>query len=187
MKKTIILLILIFLATSIASARTKRRTQARATVNNGWVRESVTDEYTTETSYIMCYYKNGDVHAIYFPHDGTLKIIELFDGLKYFDQTWDAAVYNNGRFSSKSTEVSMRIIRSKSDYDEEVLDQTVYYSSIDHAGDSFISAFFVDIEPEILKKSQSISFRWIDKLVYETFTININLSGFTKCYNSAIK
>ena len=187
MRRIIALLILLIVSSSVVYAQKKRTTKTRSTNKSGWVRHAVTDEYTTETNYIMYYYKDGLVHAVYFPEDEQLKIIRYYDGLKYFDQTWDAMMDNNGRLPSKTSDVSVRIIRTKTDYDEDEITKTISYTEVDRAGDSFFSYFFIAIEPDILKKAQSISFKWFDYLSYETFKINISLTGFTACYNSATK
>ena len=188
MKRTIVLLIILVFSSSIIQAQTRKskKTQKKSS-NNGWVTHKKTDEYTTETSYIMYYYKDGKVYAVYFPEDEELKVIKYFDGLKYFDQTWDALMDNNGYFPSRESEVSARLIRTKSDYDEDVYSETISYTDVDRVGQTFFSYFFFHIEPEKLKKAQSISFRWFDYLAYETFTLNISLSGFTACYNSSTK
>ena len=187
MKKIILLLILLVVSTSVISAKTKKRARSNSTNKSGWVKQAKTDEYTTETTYIMYYYKNGLVHAVYFPEDESLKVIKYYDGLKFFDQTWDAMMDNNGYLPSQNTDVSMRIIRSKSDFDEQEFYKTISFTDVSTPGEPFFSFFFVDVEAAELKKAQSISFKWYDKMDYNKYAINISLTGFSTCYNACIK
>lgn len=187
MKKIILLLILIVVSTNVISAKTKKRARSNTTNKSGWVKQAKTDEYTTETSYIMYYYKNGLVHAVYFPEDESLKVIKYYDGLKYFDNTWDAMMDNNGQLPTKSADVSMRIIRTKTDYDEQVFFKSIYFTDVSAPGEAFFSYFFVDVDAADLKKAQSISFKWYDTMDYNTYAINISLSGFASCYNSCVR
>lgn len=187
MKKIILLLILLVVSTSVVTARTKKRARTGSSTKNGWVKQTKTDEYTTETSYIMFYYKNGLVQAVYFPEDEMLKVIKYYDGLKYFDQTWDAMMDNNGRLPDQYADVSMRIIRTKTDYDEQEFYKSISFTDVSTPGDPFFSFFFVSVDAADLKKAQSISFKWFDKMDYDTYAINISLSGFTTVYNACTR
>ena len=187
MKKIILLLVLLVVSTSVVSAKTKKTARARSTTKSGWVKQPNTDEYTMETTYIMFYYKNGLVHAVYFPEHETLKVIKYYDGLKYFDQTWDALMDNNGRLPDQYADVSMRIIRTKTDYDEHDFYKSISFTDVSTPGELFFSFFFVEVDASELKKAQSISFKWYDKMDYDTYVININLAGFSTCYNACTR
>jgi len=77
--KKIILLTLITIISVMASAQT------------GWTRDYILDEYTQEKSPICVYYnRQGVIQAVYYINDHMFKVIRHYDGLKYFQVTWDA-------------------------------------------------------------------------------------------------
>jgi len=170
MKRTI-LLTLIFAISLVVSAQA------------GWRRDYVIDEYTQEKNPICIYYDRlGKIQAIYYINDQMLKIIRDYDGLKYFQVTWDALMDSSGKIESTISTVYYRLIGKENNQDIEVPDVSIFYSEVDTAGDDFFCSFYLGIDPSDLMKANSISFMWWDKIIGDTATKNISLMGFTKAY-----
>lgn len=151
---------------------------------NGWRREYTTDEYTQEKSPICVFYKNGSIQAVYYIRSRQIKVLKDYDGLKYFQTTWDALMNSSGKIASTSGTVYYRLIGTGDNQDIEVPDVTVFYSEVDTARDPFFASFYIDIDPSELMKANSISFMWWDKIIDDTTSRNISLMGFTKAYKS---
>lgn len=62
---------------------------------------------------MIVHYVGGNIDAVYFPADNSLRVIKTYDGLAYFDTAWDAAVKNDGKISSRITSVDYRLIITK--------------------------------------------------------------------------
>lgn len=151
---------------------------------NGWVRDVITDDYTQEKTYICVCWKNNSIIAVFYPENNALKVIKSYDGLKYFDTSWNALIENSGRIAPTYGSVFMRFIMNN-DYSEyELNDVRIGFSDVDTAGDPFFSSFYVEVDVEEMKKAKSVSFKWYDKIDSSVYTTNISLMGFTACYNS---
>lgn len=153
-----------------------------------WKVESTTDDYTMEKSYVVSHYYGDAIDAVYFVNDSTLKIIKNYDGRAYFDACWKASVENDGKIDDYVGTVYCRIIRTSSDYDEYTLDDTVIsYTGFGDDGkidaNGFFSYFYLQVNPEDLKKSSYITFRYYDKISDQIISKKVSLAGFTKAYN----
>lgn len=170
MKRTI-LLTLITIISLVASAQV------------GWRRDYTLDEYTQEKEPICVYYNRfGSIDAVYFINTQKLKVIRDYDGLKYFDVTWDALINSSGKIHSNRCAIYYRLIGTANNQDIKVPNVSIFYSEVDKAGEDFFASFFVEIAPSYLMKANSISFMWWDKITEDTATTNISLMGFTKAY-----
>ena len=78
-----------------------------------WKLESNEDDYTMEKIYMIVHYVGGNIDAVYFPANNSLRVVKTYDGLAYFDTAWDAAVKNDGKISSRITSVDYRLIITK--------------------------------------------------------------------------
>ena len=153
---------------------------------NGWHIYKSIDTYTQEINYECKYYKNSFPIATFFPNTQKICILSTYDGLKYFDNTWDALMYYNGNIQGFNTFVEERLIFNN-DYKEYENYVSINCTSVDRAGETFLGGFIFDENVEELKKAKSVSYKYYDKIKNETVTINISLIGFTKCYNECIK
>ncbi|MBR4389996.1 MAG: hypothetical protein IKT00_12590 [Prevotella sp.] len=151
---------------------------------NGWFRDVITDDYSQERTYICVCYKNNKIIAVFYPDNNTLKVIKDYDGLKYFDTTWNALLENSGRIKSNTSSVYLRYILNN-DYEEYKIDDVkINFSNVDTPGDPFFSSFYIGVDVEDMKKAKSVSFMWYDSIDDEVYKTNITLMGFTACYNS---
>lgn len=151
-----------------------------------WKLESNEDDYTMEKIYMIVHYVGGNIDAVYFPADNSLRVVKTYDGLAYFDTAWDAAVKNGGKISSRITSVDYRFIITKDNYTEDSYDTTMYFEGYGDDGkidtDGFFSYFYLPLEPDQLKKSNYLSLKYNDK-VAGSIVKRISLAGLTKCYN----
>ena len=151
-----------------------------------WKLESNEDDYTMEKIYMIVHYVDGNIDAVYFPANNSLRVVKTYDGLAYFDTSWNAAVKNDGKISSRITSVDYRLIITKDNYTEDSYDTTMYFEGYGDDGkidtDGFFSYFYLSLEPDQLKKSNYLSLKYYDK-VAGPIVKRISLAGFTKCYN----
>lgn len=171
MYKIIIIFLLIFFSTpSFAQWRVKTNE----------------NEYTLEKESILTYTNSKKtLYAVYFPDIDKIRIAYYFEGIKYFDQTWNAILYNNGVLSSKHVYASFRVINSDRTYHEFADTYLMCFTDFDNAGDLFGGYLDIEIDPDLLKKGQYLTARIENPFIDAFITLKISLTGFTAAYNRA--
>lgn len=173
-------------------AKTKKTSHRRkAKIEREWKVANEIDEYTQLPKKLLSYHDSSrsDDYFKYYPsaqysvEDSLLAVATYFKGLPYFDQSWDAIINNGGKFPTKVLEVSIRFIKPDNNYEEFTYIGILTHTSVEIAGQDFMGLLMMLVDPSLMKESNSVSLRWEDELVGESFTYNINLSGFTKVYN----
>lgn len=153
-----------------------------------WTIKTMEDDYTLEKYSVLIWENRKDGYrALYYPAYGSLRLGYFFAGLKYFDQTWDATLNNNGVLSSKYVEGSLRVINGDKSYKEFSDTYKMWFTSFDSAGDPFFGSIDLDMDVELLKKGAYLTARIENPFLNTYITMKISLAGFTAAYNRAKK
>ena len=154
-----------------------------------WKVDAIENSYTLENSYIMNYgsFETDKFQASYFPSKEVIMVGYLFDGLKFFDQSWDAILNNHGVIKSRDISIKWRVINSDKTYNEFSDDCEMNFSSVNNAGDPFFFFFLIYINPSLLKKGNYLTIKLEHPFLEDYINIKISLIGFTAAYNKAIK
>ena len=192
MKKIVILLLILLIGVGNIQAQSKNKKKVTKKSTVEWKVSDEIDEYTQLPKKLLCYYdtSRNDEFFKYYPtaeyriEDSLLVVFTYFKGLPYFDQTWDAIINNGGKFPRYILdEVLIRFIKIDNSYEEFAYRGILSHTSVETAGEDFVGMLITAADPSLMKESKSVSLKWEDELVEKTFTINLNLSGFTKVYN----
>ena len=158
-----------------------------------WFADSFYDDFTMEEIHSVKHYNyEGDIgiDAIYYLVNGYLKIIKEYDRLAFFNEATDAEVYNNGKISDYVGKVTYRFIyKDASDYEEFEKENVIirflgYGQDNKITTDGFYGSFFLKCDYLKLQKANYLTLKYYDKIAKKMVTKRINLSGFTKAYNS---
>ncbi len=153
-----------------------------------WKVETQEDDYTLEKYYILTYTKSrANARAVYFPDTEKIRIAYVFDGLKYFDQTWDATIENNAVIDGRKIYGSCRVINSDKTYEEFFGPYYMWFTGFDRAGDTFAGCIDIEMDPSLLKKGQYLTVRISNPFIDDHITMKISLAGFTAAYNRTLK
>ena len=196
MKKILVFLIItLTLSVCNIQAQTKKKTQ-KSKITTEWRVSEDIDEYTQLPKKQLEYYDTNRSNEFFkycssvtfLLETNKLAIYNYFEGLPYFDLSWDALMNNGGKFPTQEIDgISVRFIKGGINYEEYTCFGILAYTSINTPGQDFVGLLIIEVDPILMKESKSVSVKWYDNLVEKDFTYNINLSGFTRVYNEIQK
>lgn len=196
MKKILVFLIItLTLNVCNIQAQTKKKTQ-KSKITTEWKVSEDIDEYTQLPKKELEYYdtnRNNEFFkycssVTFLLETNRLVISNYFEGLPYFDLSWDALMNSGGKFPTQEIDgISVRFIKGGINYEEYTCSGILAYTSVNTPGQDFVGILVIEVDPVLMKESKSVSIKWYDNLVEKDFTYNINLSGFTRVYNEIQK
>lgn len=154
----------------------------------GWSAYTTEDEYTGKKSHYMRYFDSEQrLVASYFPSTGRMAVLEWYDGLLYFDVTFDAVMDNRGHIANEQIDYEWRIAQAKGEADEDFGTVAMKYGDVERAGETFFGTFIFDADADAMMSGQSIAVKWRDPIKEKTLVRKVSLSGFTRCYDEVLR
>ena len=155
---------------------------------SGWEAYTMEDEYTGKKTHYMRYYDQQQrLAASFFPGPNRMAVLEWYDGLLYFDVTFDAVMDNRGHIAKEQIDYEWRIAQVNGEADEDSGTVAMKYGDVKRAGETFYGFFMFDADADAMMSGQSIAVRWNDPIKGKKLVRKISLMGFTRCYDEVLR
>ena len=154
----------------------------------GWSVYTTEDDFTGKRSHSLRFYdEQRRLTASFFPGTNRLAVLEWYDGMLYFDVTFDAVMDHRGHIADEYISYELRVSLPKGESDEDSGSAKLMFGDVEKAGETFFGTFVMDVDLEELKRGSTVAVRWNDPIRRRQTVRKISLAGFTKCYDECIR
>ena len=153
----------------------------------GWTAYTTEDEFTGKRSHYMRYFDEQRVLAATFFLQGRLGLLEWYDGMLYFDVTFDAVMEHRGHIPMKQIDYELRVVLPGNEDSKDWGEAELKFEDVEKSGQTFFGTFVVDADVEDMKRGRTVALRWDDPIRGRQVVRKISLSGFTRCYDECLR